>query len=243
MALRTSRTIIITMRSLVIGRRGAMEARNTPVSIEEIAATFRRMCRSGDVHELRALGTARGTVSGYFDNPEAFARAAAGWNGRAQGIYMTLNAVTPRLLDRARNRVVERAKYTTADSEIALRRWIPLDFDPIRPSGVVSTDEEHRAAIGRAAQAKEWLVSQGVDHSSLFVADSGNGAHVLMHVDLDCSERSTDIVRRVIEAVSFQFSDDLVKVDSSVYNAARIWKVYGTWACKGEGARKAVLLS
>src|SRR5262249_12273358 len=30
------------------------------------------------------------------------------------------------------------------------------------------------------------------------------------------------------------FSDNVVCVDLSIYNAARIWKLYGTWACKGD---------
>ena len=39
-----------------------------------------------------------GTVSGYFDNHEKLARAAAGCSGEAPGVYATLNPVTRTLL-------------------------------------------------------------------------------------------------------------------------------------------------
>jgi hypothetical protein len=30
------------------------------------------------------------------------------------------------------------------------------------------------------------------------------------------------------------FSDQRLKIDTGVFNAARIWKLYGTMACKGD---------
>jgi hypothetical protein len=37
-----------------------------------------------------------------------------------------------------------------------------------------------------------------------------------------------------LEAVALYHSDDVVRVDVTTFNAARIWKVYGTLACKGD---------
>ena len=39
---------------------------------------------------------------------------------------------------------------------------------------------------------------------------------------------------KVLQALDLRFSDEKVSVDTGVYNAARIWKLYGTIACKGD---------
>jgi hypothetical protein len=41
------------------------------------------------------------------------------------------------------------------------------------------------------------------------------------------------LVRGILEALAFRFDDDRVKVDTTS-NAARIWKLYGTTARKGD---------
>src|SRR5262249_38682346 len=171
---------------------------------------------------------------GYFDDIDKFASAADQWSGNAPGIYFMLNAVNPDLLARAHNRWEPYARETTSDSDIIRRDWLPLDFDPKRPAGISSTDAEHTAALTRARECFNWLIDFGFQRDSLLLADSGNGGHVLVHIDLPNEDSSTDLVKRCIEAVAFRFSDETVAVDLSVYNAARIWKVYGTLARKGD---------
>ena len=41
------------------------------------------------------------------------------------------------------------------------------------------------------------------------------------------------LVERVLKSLSVLFSDDVVKLDTSLFNASRIIKLYGTWARKG----------
>ena len=104
----------------------------------------------GGVAELRVLNTNQATISGYFDDTERLVAQAKQWSGKAPGVYVTLNPVDPILLARAVNRLKTYAKHTTSDSDILKRRWLPLDFDPVRPSGISSTDREHDAALNRA---------------------------------------------------------------------------------------------
>src|SRR5205814_1709283 len=40
--------------------------------------------------------------------------------------------------------------------------------------------------------------------------------------------------KAIIAAAAFQFTDAAVSVDLTTFNAARIWKLYGTFACKGD---------
>jgi hypothetical protein len=100
-------------------------------------------------------------------------------------------------------------------------------------AGISSTDAEHEAAINRAAQIKSWLETT-LGFPELIIADSGNGAHLLGRIDLPCSDEITTLLKKCIEAVALRFEDAAVSVDRTVYNAARIWKLYGTMACKGD---------
>ena len=67
--------------------------------------------------------------------------------------FVTLNPAKRDLLARAANRIERRARATTADHEVARRRRLLLDFDPVRPAGVSSTDEEHAVGAARALVA------------------------------------------------------------------------------------------
>ena len=186
-----------------------------------------------DVWELRIPKAGKaGTVSGYFNDPEAFARAAASYSGKVPGVYFTINPVRPDLLARANNRVIERASHTTSDANILCRRWFPIDIDPVRPAGISSSDAEHELVLERARAIREQLRQRG--WSAPILASSGNGAHLLYRIDMPNDHRCQELVRKVLEALDSHFSDDRASIDKSVYNAARIWKTYGTMSCKGE---------
>jgi hypothetical protein len=183
------------------------------------------------VAELRAFKGKR-TASGYFDDHDALAREAERLDKERYQVYVTLNEVNPDLLARAANRVKEYPKSTTSDNDIVWRRWLPLDFDPVRPSDVSSTEEEKKAAELRAREVREYLREQSWPDP--VVGDSGNGFHLLFRIDLPNTQESRDLVKSVLEALAFRFDDERVKVDTGVHNAARIWKLYGTVARKGD---------
>ena len=203
--------------------------------LEMIARTF-ELLRSPNpdmVTELRILNTPRsGTVSGYFTNINEFVAYGNSYSGRVPGIYSTLNPVHPDLLARANNRVEERAKHTTSDSDIIRRFWLPIDLDPVRPSGISASNDEHEAALSLGQEVKEWL--RGLGWPPGIFADSGNGAHLLFRIDLPNDEFSTTLIKKCLEALDLHFSNDAVNVDLTTFNAARIWKLYGTKACKGD---------
>lgn len=187
----------------------------------------------GQVVELRVLNTNKATVAGYFDDLDALAAAAVKWNGKAPGVYWTLNPVNPELLARGVNKLVEFAKHTSGDNDVVTRRWLPIDFDPVRPPGISSTDAEHDAAISLAMDCRHWLISQGCGTEPI-LADSGNGAHLLVPIDLPNDAGARLLCERVLARLGEMYDDDVVKVDRKTANAARIWKVYGTIAAKGD---------
>ena len=187
----------------------------------------------GQVAELRIMYTTKGTQSGYFSDFDQLERVALSRNGKVPGIYVTLNPVHPDLQARANNRLKDYVRVTTSDDQILTRRWIPIDFDPVRPAGISATDAEHAAAIHRAEDCLAWLTGTLGWPAGVF-GDSGNGGHGLFRVDLPNDDTSRDLIQRCLEALTLQFSDQAIAVDLTTFNAARIWKLYGTAACKGD---------
>ncbi|MFQ6026632.1 MAG: hypothetical protein ACE5Q6_03860 [Dehalococcoidia bacterium] len=207
----------------------------TPKSIpksdsQEIRRGIALLLEPGGVYEFRAFG--RGTTSGYFTDFNKLAQAVAGVSGKVPACYFTINPVDPDLLARAANRLQDFARTTTNDLQIVKRRWLPIDFDPVRPAGISSTDAEHEAAIDRARECREWLAGRGWP-DPVFI-DSGNGAHLLYPVELPNDEAATQDMSKALQALAFKFDDVAVAVDTGNFNPARIWKIPGTLAMKGD---------
>lgn len=119
-----------------------------------------------DVFEVRVLGTTvpgwrnPHTEAGYFDY-EHIDQVPAAIEALASyaGVYVTLNPVNPALLARTCNRLAgaQRAQ-TTSDTDILRRRWLFLDIDPVRPSGISATESEKQGARETAARLQDWHV-------------------------------------------------------------------------------------
>ncbi len=208
-----------------------MSTAETVVGIED---ALRLLHEPGAVFEIRIPNTPHaGTVSGYFDDPGRAAAEITRWDGKAPGVYLTLNPVDPALLARAANRLKERAFDTTSDADVLHRRWLLIDVDATRPSGISATDDEAEAACDTARRIKSHLEDERHWPEGMLVF-SGNGAHVLYRIDLPNDTESRDLVKRVLAVLAKQFDADGVHVDTSLFNAARIAKVPGTMACKGD---------
>jgi hypothetical protein len=204
--------------------------------MDEIRTAVNVLAASGSVVEVRALADGV-THSGYFNDYESLARAAEALDAdpSVAGIYVTLNDVNPALLARRANRIkmrLSRKDATTADADIIRRRWFPVDIDPVRPSGVSSTDAEHDAALAAAERIAAYLTEQGFP--APVRADSGNGAHLLYRVDLENDDAATALVKGCLATLDALFSNEAVTVDTANHNAARIWKLYGTLSRKGD---------
>lgn len=184
----------------------------------------------GEVFEVRIPKTKAGTIAGYFDDTAKAAAAIARENGKHTAIYATVNPVKPALLSRNENKL-QLSQFTTTDAEIERRRWFLLDFDPKRPAGISSTDGELALSVQRAEEVVDWLSSIGWPEP--LRAESGNGAHLMYRVD----EPNDDLARidfeMALKMIASVWSDQSTEVDVTVFNASRVWKVYGTVSRKG----------
>lgn len=192
----------------------------------------------GQVTELRALdATLRGdrwpgTVFGFFDDTDKLVNALEEIQS-ARGIYFTPNPLNPALLARCCNRVRRAGKGDSAsDGDVIRRYWLLVDCDPVRPANISSTDAEHDAALSRAREIDCDLWERKRDWPKPIFADSGNGGHLLYPFDRPADDGGR--VQRILAALAAAHSDETVKVDTTVYNPARIWKLPGTLTCKGD---------
>ncbi len=206
-----------------------------PISPSDlILSACRVLFSKGQTVELRVPKAGKhGTISGFFDNGRDLVAAATELSGTVPGVYITLNPVSPELLERSPNRLTYNAKKGEGakDQHIIARRWLPVDFDAVRPADTSSTDAEHDSAMERARRASDYLA--GLGWPEPVVASSGNGAHLLYRIDTPNDDAAKAAVRGVLAHLKARFSDEAVTVDTTVSNAARIWKLYGTLSAKG----------
>ena len=192
------------------------------------------IAQPGEVYELRCMSKRNGQQhidGGYFDDVDALARAACSVSGKFDGVYVTINPVVPSLLFRApKNRIDRKGNGdTTSDKDVAHRRHLLIDVDPVRPAGISSSDAEHTAAIEHAMRMRDHLGALG--WPAPLLGDSGNGAHLVYPIDLPVDDGG--LVQRTLNALHRRFSTSALKIDEKVFNPARISKVYGTLTRKG----------
>lgn len=205
---------------------------------------FRVFISPGEVIETRIFdafgksehwdGYARGIISGYFDNFDDFKKALGPLIDTKLIFYFTLHVVDPRIIGRAFNRL-KVLKATTSDNNVLFYKWIPLDFDPIRPTGISSTETELAEALALRDQVHEYLIDT-TEYQEIISAVSGNGGHLLIRLPeyLPVNDDSKAFVQGFINNIHEAFSTDSVDIDTTVFNPARIWKLYGTIARKGD---------
>jgi hypothetical protein len=197
----------------------------------------------GGVVEARLLDTPQRTMSGYFDDLAKLEAALRKWDGRVN-LYISANPVLPDLLARAHNRLKGWVKEATRDEEIRRRVWFLIDTDAVRSRGISSTADELAAALTRRNDVLSFC--QALGFPAPFLGMSGNGGHAGWAVDLPNDVATRTLFEHALNVLHAYFSDNLVNLDDSIFNAARIWKVYGSLVVKGDALperphRRAVL--
>lgn len=197
---------------------------------------------AGSVIEIRALNCWDSnpeypcTRTGYFDDLDAAEKAVADLEAKwhPDGIYITLNPVKPDLLARSANRLRKGKKdEATANGDIIRRRWLLIDFDPVRPAGISASEDEVSLARASAMACWSWLTENGFPLP--VVAMSGNGWHLLYRIELDADDAG--LIKSCLAAIGAKWTSAEVSVDQKVFNAARITKLYGTLARKGDATK------
>jgi P4 family phage/plasmid primase-like protien len=217
-------------------------------SLEEMGAEIRRtlgtLHNEGDVIELR-ISKNGAWGSNYYTNFDKLIKDVVRLEREKHPkyqYYITLNELNPEV--RLRRSVLEwgnAAKPTTENADVIRRRFIYVDIDPERASGVSASDAGKEAARHAMERACDFLRAEGF--SEPIVADSGNGYWLLWRVDLPIELKKGDkenaaFHKALIRYISANVEHSGVKFDEGVTNAARIVKLFGTTARKGDNSPK-----
>lgn len=171
---------------------------------------------------------------------EAIFKASTGRNQNgtpcSRGQYLTFNPLPSAWLakDLGNRTDVARDDQLAKDQNITRRVWLYIDIDPVRPAGVSSTDEEkaHALTIVEAIETELFFLGW----PSPVKADSGNGFHLFYRINLPADDGG--IVKACLRALAAKFDTPYAKVDTSVFNPARIAKVPGSSARKGSNSKE-----
>lgn len=181
----------------------------------------------GGIHEVAALLQDGTFVAGHFDNSSSADVAIAALGDNYRAVWSSLNPISILPNGRTLNPTRLTRGPRVGAAHIAARVSLLFDFDPPRPTGVMSTDEEHEAASVQARQCQSWLRSLG--WPLLTLCDSGSGAHLRPIVEMDTSAENTRLAQRTLTALRQRFSF----VDVGMWDLPRLCRYYGTWNRKG----------
>ena len=174
-----------------------------------------------------------GNVSGYFNDIEAAADIIIQAEQEVQPelIMTSINNCPADYLARAKNRFRVECPALT-NSDIQYIDTVLIDFDPKRPKGMMATNAEKAKAFDKVQEFVEHATAGGLP--TPIINDSGNGYHVSFKIpEIDVSE-GEELVRDFTEYVAVHYSDENVKVDTSVTAPAHQVRVIGTLNRKGE---------
>ena len=184
----------------------------------------------GRVVEMRALKTTpEGTISGYYNDGQSLVDDTFYVSERegTPNTYWTLQKIDPSVI-KISNECYGHVAETTKDDQIVGYCWLPIDFDPIRDANTNSTDQEKAAAYDLALKVKDNLLYLAI---TSLLADSGNGYHLLIKVDLSIDKK--DLVKSLLSRLSRKFSTSETSIDTGLFNPSRILKAYGSVSRKG----------
>ena len=195
---------------------------------------------NGELFEIRLINGGY-NASGYFTNADTAIKALQDfrpeWNARtkaarAVNIFITLNPINMSCYSRKQHDCfIENVQPTTKDNEITALHWLLIDLDPKRMSGVSSSEEELKLAKAKARTIHDFLSDRGFKEP--IRAMSGNGIHLVYRFDVPNTSENVSVFENALKVLSEKFSDDEVEVDTTVFNPARICKLWGTIAQKG----------
>lgn len=152
------------------------------------------------------------------------------------GAYLLCNGpIDPAICARyPQNKWVKADNGRAGDSQIATRRSVFIDIDPVRPKGISATNEERRQAWEVASKVRTFL-EENLGKTCIGFGGSGNGFFLLIAVEpIAPDSEQTAKISRFLKALQRSFGTDAVSIDDSVVNPARLFAAPGTWKRKGQ---------
>lgn len=244
----------------------------------DVAAFLRILHQTTDgvlPFEIRILnvGPGKDTYSGFFNDIDAAVRSIEAFDKRhsPKAIYTTMN---PFELGKRERTNSKKEKYTVnfqvknridkarigecmTNADATRRRWLFVDVDPVRPTGINASDVQMNTAIATAKAIRDDFVGKGWPEP--LAGMSGNGSYLLWRTDLTYDEENRRLISDCIYAILQKYSPNAstakevlsesislgsysdeanaesieMDIDRSIHNVARICKILGTDSRKG----------
>lgn len=193
-------------------------------TVQEALALYHE---EGETYEIRALlKNKKGSRRAWFTSSQAGAEWVAGLPDSVFGVYFIPNAIHESTPGRKGD------GESTTDADVLRRRWILIDVDPVKGlSDQSATDAEKEAA--HAVAMDVLATCKAIGFQCPVVADSGNGWHITLPVDVSNNDAIHGQIIALLKGLAKRHDNEGAKVDTSVSNAARIWKLPYTMAKKG----------
>lgn len=204
------------------------------MEFEKVKDALRILKNPGQLYEIRIL-KGKQIISGYFTDVETLEKAFDTVDLRGANIFYTLNTINPDCYSREQRDCFRQSKTTTSDSDIIAYQWMLIDLDPVRATGISSSNEEVTEAYEVAKRIVEYL--RGMGYPAPVMALSGNGIHLLYRIALKNTPENAALIERCLKALDLMFSSEKVEIDKKVFNPSRISKLYGTKAQKGTSTK------
>ena len=200
---------------------------------DEVRKAIKVLQAPGKVFEVRVVGTSnrKEILSGYFHDAETLLKNFENIDIRGKNVYITLGEVKEECFSRSQSDHFERNSTSTSDSEVISYRWLFVDLDPIRLTGISSSDAELGKARDLAKQVLAYM--SGIGFKDPVIAMSGNGYHLLYRIAILNDSSGTKLIERCLKNLSAMFDNEAVKIDTTNSNPSRVCKLHGTLAQKG----------
>lgn len=217
---------------------------------DTITRFIRLIKAPGSLVEVRAflVGHQRGVYAGWF-TPESAGLIPAKLSGigETEGVFITpqklcgLANQTPEGYfgrPNRRGKDVPKREPLTTDGDISTRAYALIDCDPVRAAGHEkdsATDGEKQAAFRLATTTRDYLRAW---LPAPLVVDSGNGYHLYYRLPEPLpggpiTDDSTDPLARLLRSLAGRFDTPEARIDTVIFNPARLMKLPGTVARKG----------
>ena len=208
------------------------------IDAEEVRRAIEILQKSGGVFEVRVIGASsrKDIMSGYFRDVDTMLQEIDSVDVRGRNIYITLGEVKEECFSRSQSECFERNPSTTSDGEIKAYRWLFIDLDPVRPTGISSSDVELEEAKKLMLTVLQYMKELGFPEP--VTAMSGNGYHLLYRINVVNDLPGRMLIEKCLKNLSAMFDTDRVRIDTTNSNPSRICKLHGTLAQKGRNTKE-----
>lgn len=199
----------------------------------ELRKAIEQLHPNGELFEIRIISSdkRKKPASGYFKTADDLLEAFKTYDLRNTNVYITLQQINSALFSRQQSNRFVAGANSTQDNEVSGYKWLFIDLDPERPTGISSSDDELKKSFELAKKVKLFLKDYGFEDPVRAV--SGNGAHLLYRINLANTDENKALIEKCLKVLSMLFDTDEVKVDTTNFNQSRVCKLYGSLAQKG----------